>query len=710
MRLTKVEVLRETVKIVVAALSAKSIPVTQSGSNAFIEWNAGTGAPKRINIPFVPDNGSDRLIKAVQGFVDHECAHVLFTDFKVVKSAKAAGAAAMHNILEDTYIERNMKELYRGSRHNLNEVWGFIAEEMLREPIDAAIASGEQKRIIACGMPIAIHAWAGNPAAEKFMATRWEAFEKIKDIIGPKLIEQVPEIEDSREALVLAVAIQNRITEWGEEEKEREKAEREEKRKKEEGEKDDSGMPGEPSTEGESGDGETGDEAGDDMRPADETSREDSEPSDETEPSVGGGDSEDEDGEPEDPKEAGGSGEDESEDDGDAGGEDETKSADPSEPEEDESASKDDATEDEKAAEDEDESADVGEDSLDEEEEEEEEPSAAEEDVKEILEGLDEMEDLEDLASKMIKEEMEEALSTSRYWPITKDFDRIERYHPSRIDSDYIDRTQREIRQHVGVLQKHLERLIAARSYSRHIPGFRSGRLHGAALHRVSTGDDRVFRRRHDFKTKDVDVQLVVDLSGSMTGRKVKLACECAYGLGEALDRLNINSQIIGFTTCDTPSRMKKVEREVFAEHSKSPSRVEPIYMPILKDWNQRFTADRKAATIMAAKDIVLYNNVDGESIEYAARSLAAQPGSRKLMIVLSDGQPCASGNRGEQHTHLINVIKRFEKEGMEIFGIGILDDSVKNYYSNYEVVEDISSLSTTVLETLRKMLLRRVA
>lgn len=162
MRLTRVEILRESIKIVIAAISEKRIPVTQAGAMAFVEWDKRTGKPKRINIPFIPDNASEKLIKAVQGFVDHECAHVLFTDVKAVKAAKESGAGQIHNIVEDTYIERNMRDLYEGSRHNLIEVWSFLAEELLKEPLDAAIAMGDRPRIVAAGLPIAIHAWAGN--------------------------------------------------------------------------------------------------------------------------------------------------------------------------------------------------------------------------------------------------------------------------------------------------------------------------------------------------------------------------------------------------------------------------------------------------------------------------------------------------------------------------------------------------------------------
>ena len=682
MRLTKVEVLRETVKIVVAALSEKSVPVTQMGSQAFVQFDNRTGKPKRVNIPFIPDNASDKLIKAVQGFVDHECAHILFTDYRALKKAKAAGCEHIQNVIEDLYIERNMRELYRGSRHNLKEVWGFLATDVIGPRLDAAIESGEKKAIWANGLPISLHALGGNEAAEEFMATRWEHMEDLRKIIGDDLIDQLTEPENSDECLKLAVAIQNRINDWAEEEK---------RKHEEESRKGEPDPDGDPSPDGsDMSEAEEGD-AFDEPMPTDDGAGEDDEPDEDDESEGGGGDDDESEEESED---------DESEDDDYGMGDDDTTE------EEDEDAEPDKGD---------------GDESDEEKDEPESEPEAVEEEgedaggtpmspeeVAEIMEAMKDIEDMEGDAGKLIESEMEDALKDADYWPITKDFDQIERYTPSYTDSDFVQRAQDNVHKHVGALQKHLERLIAAKSHSRHIPGFRTGKLHSAALYRVASGDDRVFRRKHEFKTKDVDVQLVVDLSGSMSGAKVRLALECAYGLAEALDRLNINCQVVGFTTTrNDPVRdadVGKVEHEA----GRRVSRTEAIYMPIMKDWGQRFTADRKTATIMASKDVALLNNVDGECIEYAGLMLGKQPGARKLMIVLSDGEPCAAGDMRAQSFHLKRVVKRLEREGFEVFGIGIMDHSVERYYTHSEVVSDIEELPTKVMGRLEKMLLNR--
>jgi len=346
------------------------------------------------------------------------------------------------------------------------------------------------------------------------------------------------------------------------------------------------------------------------------------------------------------------------------------------------------------------------EEEAEEEEDEEDELEDFESEAEEILEAMDDMEDMEGLTNELIGEEMDKALASSDYWPLTKDADVIERYTPKKTNASYVRKRQEDISKHIGHITKRLQRMIQARAYDRKIPGFRSGKLDGSALHRVPTGDDRVFRRVHRMTTKDVDVQLVVDLSGSMSGSKVELATEVAYAVGLPLDRLGINNQIVGFTTKDM-SLVSNHRDIVDRQDGKRPSRYEPIYMPILKDWNQNFTADRQSAVIMAAKDVRLRNNIDGECIEYAGRMLWAQPGSRKLMIVLSDGCPSAHGDYMEQAVHLRRVVKRMEAMGTEIFGIGIMDESVNRFYKNAVVIREMEEVLTTVMGVLEAMLMR---
>ncbi|UDF05076.1 hypothetical protein [Asticcacaulis sp. AND118] len=101
------------------------------------------------------------------------------------------------------------------------------------------------------------------------------------------------------------------------------------------------------------------------------------------------------------------------------------------------------------------------------------------------------------------------------------------------------------------VWAKETDAIMAARSQSYYVPGHRSGRLSSPSLHRLSTGDDRVFRRKHVHESKAVAVTLLIDLSGSMHGQKCRTAIESAWGFSQVLDNLKIKHEIIGFTSLD---------------------------------------------------------------------------------------------------------------------------------------------------------------
>ena len=74
--------------------------------------------------------------------------------------------------------------------------------------------------------------------------------------------------------------------------------------------------------------------------------------------------------------------------------------------------------------------------------------------------------------------------------------------------------------------------------------------------------------------------------------------------------------------------------------------------------------------------------NVDGESLLWAAKRLLKRPEDRKILIVQSDGFPNCPVLPGESRLalseHLSAVVPRVEATGIEVIGIGIMDDAVK--------------------------------
>lgn len=78
-----------------------------------------------IRLPALPPEADD-LVPLVRGYLDHESGHVRFTDFGPF-AEKDDVKRNILNIIEDVRIERQMGEIYPGCRVNLNELYKLMA-------------------------------------------------------------------------------------------------------------------------------------------------------------------------------------------------------------------------------------------------------------------------------------------------------------------------------------------------------------------------------------------------------------------------------------------------------------------------------------------------------------------------------------------------------------------------------------------------------
>lgn len=743
--LSRVEIVRQALRKIVPMLAERKVQVTQQGMNAYVEWGKD-GRPRRVNLPVLPDNASEKLIAAVQGFLDHEVAHILFTSFKNVDSAVKMGCGKLHNITEDVQIEKNMRKIYRGSAQNLDSVWRYVHEELTIGAFNKAVASGNEEQIRGALLVVAIHAWGGQQVAKDFMddGDKWQHLKPYMKILGDDVIKEIGELDDSDAALRIAARMKARVEEYKREQEEK----RREKERKEKEEREARDKEREKERTDEDSDDTSTSESGDEPAPSDdgeddEDAADDSSdsPSDEA-----GGSDEDEDDDDDS---------DEDEDDDDS---DEDDDDDDSDEDDDDDSDEEDKDGDDKEGDDDSDAGDDDSDAGDEHEGDRTPPPGSDDDddeegeseatgpdeltgdvfhpegeqddepvdskvTDELTESLDAMQDLDDVMNRVINKSLGEALSSGEYVSYTRDWDVIEKFDPkmpqrgrSRVPTDdqiqdFYTRMENKSQSVCGLLQKHLERMIAARSRSRYVPGYRSGKLNTNSLHRLMTNDDRVFKRRHISRTKDVALSLVIDCSGSMSGEKIKLAMLCGYALSSVLDRMNIKHEAIGFTTTDYAHVDRKDVERMYEEMRTSgrvgKMRAEPIYMPIFKPFNERLSVERRRAMASAPNSIALCQNIDGESIEIAAERLLSQKAERHIMIVLSDGCP-ASGcmGMGFLAKHLKSVIEGLRDKGVETFGIGIMTNEVEEFYPNRAVVGSLEDLPTTVMHTLERMLL----
>ncbi|HDH0285491.1 TPA: porphyrin biosynthesis protein [Klebsiella pneumoniae] len=749
--LKEVQDFRDSVKRVVGLLSGKNIPVAECGDTAYVRYNK-KGEPVMVNIPSIPDDASPALMNAIRGFLDHEVGHLLFTDEKVVKKMRNTKAFGLWNALEDVYIERRMSEVFTGSRRNLLSTRNLMIDKYFNPHIKKAVAMcrGDQRELfLKFFLCPVLRAWDGQPTFADFMEEHWRLIDKPIAVLKEFGVDEAVRRMDSTEDCVKVAAAMAKILREMTEMPEGPLPERESSlTKKTEPEEDSSDEPAAGD------DTEVCDEEGLDSTPDEFSSDdEDDEKSDKSISKYIPNSDEvinDTESKP---------------DDGDLGHEnvddlpdsEETTADDPVtslgsdvgeevDDEGDYSPSTDDGSEDRHgSSSDDSEAIEDGEGKADKDggkEKDEGDRDTSDEsdagfaphaddmsldDALKALENVDEEigSSTEDALASAIKSELASA-SLSDYRPYNRSYDflgpideaeehikrarkafgAIPMYSPVdryRIVPEGRKLFEMKVERHLSssvssTLAKDLERAIASRNRVQFIPGQRRGRVHGASLYRLSMNDDRVFRRKEDHKAVNACVQQVIDLSGSMGGRKIELALASAYTLADALDRIHVPNVITGFTTYGNP--------DVATMSKRGFSRLEALMLPIIKNWHEKANSPEIRARMgCVAETFPLLNNVDGESIAQLASLFAGRMEDKKIMIVQSDGAPCAAGDGFSNH--LRSVTNDIENTSdINLLAIGILTDAPRRYYKNYALVNKVEELGTSVVSELSRIIL----
>lgn len=690
----RIAIVRDSIVRIVRMLTEKKVQVTQRGSTAYVSYNPD-GTPRVVNIPHIPDDASEDLLVATQGFLDHEVAHVLFTDYAAVKKASEMGVASLHNIIEDSFIERKMAVAFAGSGYNLSEMGAYFLKNYTDTKLKGLAAGDPQIE----GLLIvpAIRAWAGQKVFQDYMddGDKWSLITRITDRLK-SVSHRCATIKNSMEALDLAVDMRRLLEVPPELPKEapesrsrrgsspksgeRRAGERPSRKPKSSGDDEPmTPMDDEPTGEEAAAGGESGEEPTPGITTAAEEPKEGAAP---------GRIDEEEDDADDDGLTAAGRDDDLDDDEGDDDEEDEEEG----EPGEDEEGATKGSPAGPGGAHASSGGGPVG--------------AGGDDDLYKAIESEIEK-DFDEELSKLISKKAASEMEGMSYKIYTTDLDRVEPLviRPGTFKDEYLKTLQDAVDHMVGPLQKDFERAIAAKSATTWSGGHRSGRLHAAALSRLTTGDDRIFRRKHINNGKDVAVSLLVDCSGSMaSGGKIRAAAYAAYALASVLDRMGIANEVLGFTTKgEMPKEMFHEERT----HGFRYARTQPLYMPIFKGFKERMSTETKKRFAALPHARWLNENVDGECVQIAARRLAARKEARKVLFVFSDGSPACPGDWHQLHTHLIKSVQEVERGGVEVMGIGIADNSAARYYPKHVLLTEIADLPTTVIGQIKKILMK---
>lgn len=669
-----VETIRHAISTVTQMLAGMDVRVTQRGDQAMVEYHAKTGKPVRVNIPYLPDGASEQLIAAVQGFLDHEVAHVLYSDPKAIADAynESKRLGVTHNIVEDCYIEAKMTKRFKGSGLNLGNVRKLVFDTRSRPKIDQLIAQGQTDELTMFKSlsTTVFRALAGHQECVDFLddGDKWQFMPNVVKALS-FFPHDIAKCQNSFDTLELA-------------------------RKSLKALKDMYDESDQDQDQGQDQNNQDDDNDGDDQGQGQGKSQKKQKPQDDDEEDDGdeqksqgkskGGEEEDKQGDADgsdDEDDADGDGKDDESDDGDDDSKsDESKSNDGDEDGEDETSPEGD---DEK------------------------------QDTEMFLDAMEDAQDFEsDLSAEVTKVYQDQsAKGQFGEWIIfSREYDEPTIYDAEGCPAEAVSEMNDHVNSMIGPMAKQLERLILARKRSMFEPGKRSGRLHSANLHRLSTGDDRIFRRKFETKIKDTAVEILTDMSGSMSGDKMKTAAHSSYALAQMLQRVSIPCEVMTFTTGSGSPEYRKEMQEAINRLGRTFSHTGVCTHHILKGFNERIDSNvskRFAHLGDGHGNRWMGANCDPESVYAAGVRLARRPEERKILMVLSDGHPAFSGDGAAGFDRLKEVVKTCEMSGMDVIGIGIQDTAVRNFYPKCVVIQRATDLPATIMGEMKGMLLR---
>lgn len=253
-------------------------------------------------------------------------------------------------------------------------------------------------------------------------------------------------------------------------------------------------------------------------------------------------------------------------------------------------------------------------------------------------------------------------------------------------DENEYERNRRDVLPVIDSLESDLRELFVQRRTQKWQSGHRTGkridikRRMQEKAKGVSAVESKAWQKREQPSEKDYAITLLVDLSGSMQGQKIQETFKGAIVLAEVLNRLSIQTEILGFND-------KLYEYQPFGQD-------------MGRDIRERMGAMPQEVHSSGAR----YND-DGWALAQASERLALQQATEKFLFVLSDGRPEESPQHPRSRYELESVVKSItEQTDQKLIGLGIGPGTnhVETYYPNSVANISVREMADRLADVIR--------
>lgn len=242
------------------------------------------------------------------------------------------------------------------------------------------------------------------------------------------------------------------------------------------------------------------------------------------------------------------------------------------------------------------------------------------------------------------------------------------------------------VKQHINGLVNTFSKFFVEQEYR--LTGMRRGVLDTNKLAEAYQAVETVYSNKFKRTTPGLDVCVLIDESGSMSGTNIASARKCAILLNEVFLRLKQCDFYVYGHTADN-RHMGEVTINVYRDH-----------------WNRNRYALGKVESYS--------NNKDSVAIEETYKMVRKQTSKPLLMFVISDGAPNAYGLRGQPAVEEVKkVVNRIESNGDTLVCQIVIKSHFRpqDMFNHYVVMTDMNTfprdLSNYIMNTLISKLKR---
>ena len=179
----------------------------------------------------------------------------------------------------------------------------------------------------------------------------------------------------------------------------------------------------------------------------------------------------------------------------------------------------------------------------------------------------------------------------------------------------------------------------------------------------------------------DLAFGIILDTSGSMSGKGVEDGIKTLMVLQETLKALNINFSIITHNNTGPMYTCNITKYHLFRE--------DKSYKP-----NKSYALTEIRAT---------GGNCDSGALYFMEKYISKVHNKDKIVIMFSDGQPTECTG-----TDLRNQVKHMEAKGIKVIGVGIGFPEIAEYYSDYANGNNLKQMLDIVSNILQRYVLEK--